>query len=97
LRCTAASLHPLSVPSCHRGSALLAKILDFAPHYRPEVDTPLINALVICLMIGGMVYYWPSLPRCSVLLPNSTSQDSPLPESSSAAGRVLNAYLWGVT
>src|SRR6266852_5173841 len=39
---------------------LLAKLLDFVPHYRPEVDTPLINALVICLMIGGMVYYWPS-------------------------------------
>ena len=24
---------------------------------RPEADTPLINALVICVMIAGMVYY----------------------------------------
>ena len=64
---------------------LLAKILDFVPHYRPEADTPVINALVICLMIGSMVYYWPTNAEMqSTVAEQYPGRDSPLPESSSA-------------
>ncbi len=75
---------------------LLAKLLDFVPHYRPEVDTPLINALVICLMIGGMVYYWPS----TALLQRTVAEQYPaevLPflKTHPPAGLMLNFYLWG--
>ncbi len=75
---------------------VLAKILDFIPPYRPEEDTPLINALVICLMVGSMVYYWPNSER----LQNSVAQSYPaevLPflKAHPPDGPVLNFYLWG--
>src|SRR5205823_13715969 len=39
---------------------VLSRILDFVPRYRPQADTPIINALVICVMAGSVVHYWPS-------------------------------------
>ncbi len=38
---------------------VIAKILDFAPPYRLEEDTPRFNAFVILLMVAGILYYWP--------------------------------------
>jgi len=75
---------------------MLAKILDFVPRYRPEADTPLINAVVICLMIGSMIYYWPSQRE----MQDSVASQYPagiLPflKAHPPAGPVLNAYLWG--
>jgi hypothetical protein len=75
---------------------LLAKLLDFVPHYRPEVDTPLINALVICLMIGGMVYYWPSTAQLqSTVAEQYPTKAVPFLRTHPPAGPMLNAYLWG--
>ena len=75
---------------------LLAKILDFVPPYRREMDTPVINTFAILLMIGGMVYYW---PRESQL---QRSVDSQYPaqavsylEAHPPSGAMVNYYLWG--
>jgi hypothetical protein len=75
---------------------VLAKILDFAPPYRPEADTPLINALVIALMIGSMLYYWPK----SAMLQKSVDETYPteaLPylKAHPPQGPMLTHYLWG--
>jgi len=75
---------------------LLAKILDFVPHYRPEVDTPLINALVIFLMIGGMVYYWPSTDQMQRnVAEHYPAKILPFLKTHPPTGPMLNAFLWG--
>jgi len=75
---------------------VLAKILDFVPPYRREMDTPVINTFAILLMIAGMVHYW---PRESQL---QRSVDSQYPaqaisylEAHPPSGFVVNYYLWG--
>lgn len=75
---------------------LLAKLLDFAPTYRPEEDTPVINALVICLMIAGMIHYWPSTAQLeSAVAGQYPAKILPFLKTHPPDGPVLNAYLWG--
>jgi hypothetical protein len=75
---------------------LLAKMLDFVPHYRPEVDTPLINALVICLMIAGMVHYWPLTAQMQRTVDEQyPTKVLPFLKTHPPAGPMLNGYLWG--
>ena len=75
---------------------LAAKLLDFFPPYRPELDTPRVNAAVILLMISMMVYFWP--PEASVQ--RSIAETYPSGaitylKTHSPQGNVLNFYLWG--
>jgi hypothetical protein len=75
---------------------LLAKILDFLPPYRPEIDKPLLNALFIGVMVAGMARYYPTTPA----LEHSVAQQYPaeaLPflRSHPPTGPMLNEYLWG--
>jgi hypothetical protein len=75
---------------------LIAKLLDFVPPYRPQDDTPFINAFVILLLIGAILYYWPK----SAELERSVAQHYPaqvLPflKAHPPAGPMLNFYLWG--
>ena len=75
---------------------VVTKILDFVPQYRPEADTPIINALVICLMVGSIIYYWPRSPE----LQKSISERYPAEalvylKAHPPNGNVLNFYLWG--
>jgi hypothetical protein len=75
---------------------LLAKLLDFIPRYRPEADTPFINAGVIVLMIAGMVHYWPASSEIQVKLAKEyPAEFLPYLKSHPPAGPVLTAYLWG--
>jgi hypothetical protein len=75
---------------------LLAKLLDFVPHYRPEMDTPVINALVICLMIGSMFYFWPSNAQLqSTVAEQYPAKVLPFLKAHPPAGPMLNFYLWG--
>jgi hypothetical protein len=75
---------------------LLAKILDFIPQYRPEEDTPLINALVIFVLIGGMVYYWPSTAEMQLnLAEHYPAKILPFLKMHPPSGPMLNAFLWG--
>src|SRR6266702_152579 len=75
---------------------VLTRILEFVPQYRPKADTPLINALVICLMIGSIVHYWPT----SAEMQKSISEKYPTQaltylKAHPPDGPVLNFYLWG--
>ncbi len=75
---------------------LLAKLLDFVPRYRPEVDTPVINALAICLMIAGMAYYWPSTVQLQRTVAGQyPTKVLPFLKAHPPAGPMLNFYLWG--
>jgi hypothetical protein len=38
---------------------VLAKSLDFFPPYRPELETPIVNTVAVCLMLTAMVVFWP--------------------------------------
>ncbi|HTD18911.1 MAG TPA: hypothetical protein VK667_05200 [Ktedonobacteraceae bacterium] len=75
---------------------VLTRILEFVPQYRPKADTPLINALVICLMIGSIIHYWPT----SAEMQKSISEKYPTQaltylKAHPPNGPVLNFYLWG--
>ena len=75
---------------------VLTRILEFVPQYRPKADTPLINALVICLMIGSIIHYWPT----SAEMQKSISEKYPTQaltylKAHPPDGPVLNFYLWG--
>jgi hypothetical protein len=75
---------------------LAAKLLDFFPPYRPELDTPRVNAAVILVMISLMAYFWPrnSQIQKSIAETYPTEAISYL-KAHSVQGNVLNFYLWG--
>jgi hypothetical protein len=75
---------------------VLARILDFVPPYRPQADTPVINALVIAVMMGSVIHYWPSNSEMQKNLSAKypTEAISYL-KAHPPNGRVLNFYLWG--
>jgi hypothetical protein len=75
---------------------VLAKILDFLPPYRRELDTPLINSLAILLMIAGIAYYWPRQSR----LQRTVEDQYPLEaiaylRAQPSPVHIVNYYLWG--
>jgi len=75
---------------------VLAKILDFVPPYRRELDTPVLNTFAILLMIAGVAHYWPREAR----LQNSVDDQYPLQaisylEAHPPSGPIVNYYLWG--
>jgi|GEM_PF-218857 len=74
----------------------LAKILDFVPPYRPELDTPVINTFAILLVIAAVVHYWPRESR----LQSSVDDQYPLQaisylQAHPPSGPIVNYYLWG--
>src|SRR6202007_1934864 len=75
---------------------VLAKILDFVPPYRPELDTPVVNTFAIILMITCIVHYWPRQAQ----LQRSVDNQYPLQavaylQAHPPQGPVVNYYLWG--
>jgi hypothetical protein len=75
---------------------VLAKILDFVPPYRRDLDTPVLNTFAILLMIAGIVYFWPRQAQLQ------RSVDDQYPVQSLAylqahppSGPIVNYYLWG--
>lgn len=75
---------------------VIAKMLDFFPPYRPELETPIVNAVVVCCMVAGTIYFWPT-PR---QLQQSVDHDYPSAavqylKTHPPQGPMLNAYLWG--
>ena len=75
---------------------LIAKLLDFFPPYRPELETPIVNAVVVCGMVGSMIFFWPTARQ----LQQSVDQDYPAGAvqyltAHPTQGNMLNAYLWG--
>ncbi len=75
---------------------VLAKMLDFVPPYRAELDTPVINTFAILLMIAGVAHFWPTQSR----LEAKVNEQYPVGaisylQAHPAAGPVVNYYLWG--
>jgi hypothetical protein len=75
---------------------LLAKLLRFVPSYRPEIDKPALNALLMAAMLAFIIRGFPT----SAQLQQSIEKDFPaaiLPylKSHELSGRVLNSYAWG--
>jgi len=75
---------------------VLAKILDFVPPYRPEIDKRLLNALLMVLMVGGLVRYWPTAAELELSVRKDyPAQVLPFLKAHPPAGPLLNFYLWG--
>jgi len=75
---------------------VLAKMLDFLPPYRREMDTPVINTFAILLMIASIAYYWPRQAQ----LQRSVDNRYPLGaisylQAHPPTGPIVNYYLWG--
>jgi hypothetical protein len=75
---------------------ILAQALDFFPPYRPELETPRVNVVVLLAIIGVMVYFWPR----QAAIRHSIEETYPaaiLPylQAHPPQGNVLNFYLWG--
>jgi hypothetical protein len=75
---------------------VLAKTFDFIPPYRREMDTPIVNAFAILLMLAGIAHYWPREAR----LQDPVARDYPVQavtyfEAHPPDGPLLNFYLWG--
>ena len=75
---------------------ILAKALDFFTPYRPELETPLVNTIVVLGLVAAGLYLWPR----EADLQRSVDQEYPtaavnfLREHPPAAP-MLNHYLWG--
>lgn len=75
---------------------LLAKELDFLPPYRPSVDKPWLNAVLIIGIIAGCVWRFPTpeyLLRDTVK--NYPVKALPYLQQFRPQGRVFNHFLWG--
>ncbi len=75
---------------------VLAKILDFVPPYRRELDTPVVNIFAILFMIAGIAYYWPRESQ----LQHSVDDQYPVQaisylQAHPPSGAIVNYYLWG--
>jgi hypothetical protein len=75
---------------------VIAQMLDFFPPYRRELETPITNAMVVCVLIVAMVHYWPTAQE----LQQSVDADYPagvLPylKANPPTAPMLNFYLWG--
>jgi hypothetical protein len=75
---------------------VLAKILDFVPPYRRELDTPVINTFAILLMIAGIAYFWAKESK----LQRSVDDQYPIQaisylQAHPPNGPIVNYYLWG--
>jgi hypothetical protein len=75
---------------------VFANLASWMPGYRPEIDKPLLNALILC---GGLAFMIHSFPT-NETLHQSIDRDFPeeiLPylRSNPPSGRVLNYYTWG--
>jgi hypothetical protein len=75
---------------------VVAKALDFFPPYRPELETPRVNAVVILVIVGLMVYFWPREAKVRSSI-EETYPAGVLPylKAHPPQGNVLNFYLWG--
>jgi hypothetical protein len=75
---------------------VLAKLLDFFPPYRPELETPRVNVAVMLAMIVAMAYFWPH----AAAIRKSQAETYPaglltFAKAHPLQGNVVNYYLWG--
>lgn len=75
---------------------LLAKMLDFVPSYRPEIDKPLLNAVLIAIVAAFMISKLPSEAHLEEEVDGQFPvQALGFVESHSLTGNDFNYYAWG--
>lgn len=74
---------------------VLAKVLDFFPPYRPELETPRLNVVVLLGLLAAMVYYWPHEAKIRASIEETYPSIVPYLKAHPPQGNVLNFYLWG--
>jgi hypothetical protein len=75
---------------------VVAKALDFFPPYRPELETPRTNIVVILVIVGLMVYFWPREAKVqSTVAETYPAGILSYLRAHPPQGNVLNFYLWG--
>lgn len=74
----------------------VAKLLDFFPPYRPELETPRVNVAVLLAMIAAMAYFWPH--EAAVRKSQEETYPAavlPFLKAHPLQGNLVNFYLWG--
>ncbi len=75
---------------------VLAKAFDFIPPYQRDKETPVINVLVMVLLIGSIIHYWPREARLEAMVADQYPVDAvSYLRAHPPAGPMLNFYLWG--
>ena len=75
---------------------LLAKLLDFIPPYQPEIDKPLLNALVIAILLVIAVRRMPAQADLEKVVDNRFPRHAlTFIKSNGLPGNVFNRYMWG--
>ncbi len=75
---------------------LLATFLDFLPPYRPEIDKPLLNALIFAGILVVMVRQFPSPADLDYAVAKRFPAGAlAYVKSHGLSGRVFNLYSWG--
>ena len=75
---------------------VLAKVLDFFPPYRPELETPRVNVVVLLSLFLAIAYYWPREAKIRASIEETyPSGIVPYLKAYPPRGNVLNFYLWG--
>jgi len=75
---------------------VLAQVLDFFPPYRPELETPRFNLVVIAAMLIAMAYFWPREYKIRRSIEETYPANIvPYLKAHPPQGNVLNFYLWG--
>lgn len=75
---------------------VLAQALDFFPPYRPELETPRVNMVVIGALIIAMGYFWPREAKVQRSIEETYPANIlPFLKAHPPQGNVLNFYLWG--
>jgi hypothetical protein len=75
---------------------VLAKLLDFFPPYRLQLETPRVNVAVMLAMIVAMTYFWPH----GAAIRKSQEETYPAGvltflKAHPLQGNMVNYYLWG--
>jgi hypothetical protein len=75
---------------------LLAKLLRFIPPYRPEIDKPVLNVLLMATTLAVIIRGFPSSAQSQQWLEKDfPAEVLPFMKSQRLSGPVLNSYSWG--
>ncbi len=75
---------------------LLAKMLDFIPPYRPEIDKPVLNAIAVGVVLLIVVSRFPSRSELTKdLVTQYPANALSYMKARGLEGRIFNNYMWG--
>lgn len=75
---------------------LLARMLDFLPPYRREVDKPALNAVIVGIVLSIVIYRFPTRAELDeVMVKRFPVNALKFVEEKGLTGRFFNRYMWG--